>query len=97
MVAVGWPGEDVSDLAAAAVWGLVRSAQAENPGRIVLIDTDAAVDAAVLAGVGEPQLLVRGGAVHAARLSPAPPLLALPAGSRRGGWRPVAAGRWRIW
>lgn len=44
---------------------MARSAQAENPGRIVLIDTDAAVDASVLAGVGEPQLLVRGGTVHA--------------------------------
>jgi 4-hydroxyphenylalkanoate synthase len=77
--AVGLPGEDVSDLAAAAVWGLVRSAQAEHPGRIVLIDTDTAVDAAVLAAAGEPQLLVRAGGVHAARLAPAPPLLALPA------------------
>jgi 4-hydroxyphenylalkanoate synthase len=77
--AVGLPGEDVSDLAAAAVWGLVRSAQAEHPGRIVLIDTDTAVDAAVLAAAGEPQLLVRAGGVHAARLAPAPALLALPA------------------
>ncbi len=87
---VGLPGADVSDLAAAAVWGLVRSAQAENPGRIVLIDSDTAVDAAVLAGVGEPQLLVRTGAVHAARLSPAPPLLALPAGE--SAWRLAAGG-----
>ncbi|MEU1787503.1 SDR family NAD(P)-dependent oxidoreductase [Streptomyces sparsogenes] len=28
------------DLAGAAVWGLVRSAQAENPGRFLLIDND---------------------------------------------------------
>ena len=88
--AVALPGEDVSDLAAAAVWGLVRSAQAENPGRIVLIDTNKAVDAAVLAGVGEPQLVVRAGGVHAARLSPAPPLLALPAGD--AAWRLAAGG-----
>ncbi len=33
--AVGLPGEDVTDLAGAAVWGLVRSAQTEHPGRIV--------------------------------------------------------------
>ena len=77
--AVGLPGEDVRDLAASAVWGLVRSAQAENPDHIVLVDADAEVDAAVLAAVGEPQLLVRAGAVHAARLAPAPALLALPA------------------
>ncbi|WP_189939332.1 polyketide synthase dehydratase domain-containing protein, partial [Streptomyces sulfonofaciens] len=36
-------GDDdgVSDLAASAVWGLVRSAQAEHPDRIVLVDLDA--------------------------------------------------------
>ena len=70
--------EGVGDLAASAVWGLVRSAQAEHPGRVVLVDTDAEVDAAVLAAAGEPQLLVRAGAVHAARLVLAPRLLALP-------------------
>ena len=32
------PGEGVTDLAGAAVWGLVRSAQSEDPGRLVLID-----------------------------------------------------------
>jgi 4-hydroxyphenylalkanoate synthase len=88
--AAGLPGEDVSDLAAAAVWGLVRSAQAENPGRIVLIDTDTEVDAAVLAAAGEPQLLVRAGAVHAARLAPASPLLALPA--QTPAWRLATGG-----
>ena len=76
--AVGLPGGGVGDLAASAVWGLVRSAQAEHPGRIVLIDTDTEVDAAALAAAGEPQLLVRGGDVHAARLVVAPRLLALP-------------------
>ncbi|ADP81114.1 type I polyketide synthase [Pseudofrankia inefficax] len=34
------------DLGAAAVWGLVRSAQAEHPGRIVLVDLDGALDPA---------------------------------------------------
>ncbi len=90
---VGLPGEDVSDLAAASVWGLVRSAQAENPGRIVLIDADtegAAADAAALASVGEPQLVVRAGGVHVARLAPAPPLLALPPGG--SAWRLAAGG-----
>jgi acyl carrier protein len=32
------PGEDVTDLAAAAARGLVRSAQSENPGRLILAD-----------------------------------------------------------
>lgn len=35
------PGTDV-DLGQAPVWGLVRSAEAENPGRFVLVDTDEA-------------------------------------------------------
>ncbi|SDW59096.1 Acyl transferase domain-containing protein [Saccharopolyspora shandongensis] len=32
--------EDVTDLACAPVWGLVRSAQTEHPGRFLLVDTD---------------------------------------------------------
>ncbi|MDT8909781.1 type I polyketide synthase [Amycolatopsis sp. PS_44_ISF1] len=64
----------VPDPAAAAVWGLVRSAQAENPGRFVLLDLDpaggdpAAVLGPVLAG-GEPQVAVRGGTLSAPRLA----------------------------
>ncbi len=68
----------VTDPAGSAVWGLVRAAQAENPDRIILIDTDpASADAAqtvlrtvlgpVLAG-GEPQVAVRGTALSAPRL-----------------------------
>ncbi|MEV6280662.1 type I polyketide synthase [Nocardia sp. NPDC051832] len=34
------PGDDVTDLAQSAVWGLARSAQSENPGRIMLVDVD---------------------------------------------------------
>ena len=48
--AVGLAGEDVTDLAGAAVWGLVRSAQTENPGQVVLIDTDAEIDHDTLLG-----------------------------------------------
>ena len=33
-------GEGVRDLVVAAVWGLVRSAQSEHPGRFVLVDVD---------------------------------------------------------
>ncbi|MFF9091336.1 SDR family NAD(P)-dependent oxidoreductase, partial [Streptomyces sp. NPDC014991] len=68
----------VTDPAGAAVWGLVRAAQAENPGRIVLIDTDTDPDiaygttvepllATVLAS-GEPQVAVRGTALSVPRL-----------------------------
>ena len=69
-------GESVTDLAAAAVWGLVRSAQTENPGRIVLLDTDTELDAAALGRVlaaDEPQLALRGGRLHAARLTQGQP------------------------
>ncbi|MEB3905291.1 type I polyketide synthase, partial [Mycobacterium ulcerans] len=69
--AVALPDEDVTDLAGSAVWGLVRSAQTEHPGRIVLVDTDAQLDehavAAVLAA-GEPQVLWRNGEVYTARV-----------------------------
>jgi len=68
--AVALAGEDVSDLAGAAVWGLVRSAQAEHPGRVVLIDSDGSVDESSTIGCGEPQLMVRDGVVYAARLRP---------------------------
>ncbi|MFJ2774487.1 type I polyketide synthase [Streptomyces sp. NPDC087300] len=65
--------EDVRDVAQAAVWGLVRSAQSENPDRIVLVDMDEdAVSRDVLASAlatGEPQLALRAGAVSAPRLA----------------------------
>jgi acyl transferase domain-containing protein len=61
-----------SDPAAAAVWGLVRSAQAENPGRFVLLDRDrATADLTRALATGEPQVAVRGGDVRVPRLAPA--------------------------
>ncbi|VVJ19514.1 Modular polyketide synthase [Amycolatopsis camponoti] len=71
--AVALDGEDVTDLAGAAVWGLIRSAQSENPGRFVLADIDAhAGSAAVLprlVAAGEPQLVVRNGVAYGGRLT----------------------------
>ncbi|GLZ29217.1 polyketide synthase [Lentzea sp. NBRC 105346] len=62
--------DDVTDLAGAAVWGLVRSAQAENPGRFVLLDRDVeSADLAPALATGEPQLAVRGGEVRVPRLT----------------------------
>ncbi|WP_203685219.1 SDR family NAD(P)-dependent oxidoreductase, partial [Actinoplanes siamensis] len=63
------------DLAAAAIWGLVRSVQTENPDRITLVDTDGRpaswdrVTAAV--ATGEAQLKIRQGRVSTPRLTPA--------------------------
>ncbi|MFG2395102.1 SDR family NAD(P)-dependent oxidoreductase [Streptomyces lavendulae] len=67
------PGEDVADLVHAPAWGLLRSAQSENPGRIVLADTDGTdasyrVLPAVLAS-GESEVAVRGGSVLVPRLA----------------------------
>ncbi|MEU0390627.1 SDR family NAD(P)-dependent oxidoreductase [Streptomyces chartreusis] len=63
------PGEEVTDLAHAGAWGLVRVAQTENPGRIVLADVDTdALPAAALA-IGEPQLAVRADTVLAPLLA----------------------------
>ncbi|WP_460370887.1 KR domain-containing protein, partial [Actinocorallia lasiicapitis] len=70
--AVARDGEDVTDLAGAAVWGLVRAAQSEDPGRIILADLDSD-DAVTLAlACAEPQVLIRDGAAHAPRLTRIP-------------------------
>ncbi|GGK08952.1 polyketide synthase [Streptomyces camponoticapitis] len=66
--------EDVTDLAGAAVWGLVRSAQTENPGRVVLIDLDpgaedTAIDLGPSVATGEAQLAIRHDAVLRPRLA----------------------------
>ncbi|MEV4141770.1 SDR family NAD(P)-dependent oxidoreductase [Dactylosporangium sp. NPDC049742] len=66
-------GDDVRDPAAAAVHGLVRSAQSENPGHFVLVDLDTSADsmAALPAALdsGEPALLLQGGTVRIPRLA----------------------------
>ncbi|MFD7734644.1 SDR family NAD(P)-dependent oxidoreductase, partial [Kitasatospora phosalacinea] len=60
------PGDAVSDPEASAVWGLVRSAQSEHPGRFVLVDADELPDGVSVGD--EDQLAVRGGAVYVPRL-----------------------------
>jgi NADP-dependent 3-hydroxy acid dehydrogenase YdfG len=78
-------GDGVPGLAQAAVWGLVRSAQAEHPGRFVLVDIDdegSSSDAlagalADASSMQEPQLAIRAGVAFVPRLRrvarPAPP------------------------
>src|SRR5207302_6254148 len=71
-------GEEAPDLAQAPVWGLVRSAQSEHPGRLTLLDLDSDSPTpggdgedpgwAALASLDEPQLAVRGGQLLAPRL-----------------------------
>jgi acyl transferase domain-containing protein/D-arabinose 1-dehydrogenase-like Zn-dependent alcohol dehydrogenase/NADP-dependent 3-hydroxy acid dehydrogenase YdfG/acyl carrier protein len=95
--AIGPAGQGTTDLAGAAVWGLVRSAQSEYPGRIVIVDADAATadiefwpGIAALAGAAEPQLVVRSGTVQVPRLAPVTPLLELPVAE--SAWRLAAGG-----
>ncbi|WP_203607032.1 type I polyketide synthase [Streptomyces sp. SID11385] len=70
--AVAVADEDVTDLAAAAAWGLLRSAQTENPDRIVLVDVeDLSDEEAVRSALdtGDGQLAVRGGRAFTPRLT----------------------------
>ncbi|MCK2241789.1 SDR family NAD(P)-dependent oxidoreductase [Crossiella sp. S99.2] len=67
------PEDKLNGIADAGVWGLVRTAQSEYPGRFVLADIDGTDESAtaLLAalGSGEPQLAVRAGAVTVPRLA----------------------------
>ncbi|MEU3099571.1 type I polyketide synthase, partial [Streptomyces sp. NPDC006967] len=71
-------GEDVRNPAHSALWGLVRSAQSEHPGRFALLDLDADDEHGTAAGVdaalasGEPQAAVRGEDVRVPRLARIP-------------------------
>ncbi|MEU7392721.1 type I polyketide synthase, partial [Streptomyces tanashiensis] len=89
-VAAGESG--VLDAAGAAVWGLVRAAQAEYPDRVVLLDVEpgAEIGSGLLAGVlaaGEPQVAVRGAVVSVPRLARA----ASVTGAGEGGFDPEGA------
>jgi acyl transferase domain-containing protein/NADPH:quinone reductase-like Zn-dependent oxidoreductase len=83
--------EDVTDLGQAAVWGLLRSAQSENPGRILLADVDdwASADVAVAerASRDESQLAFRNGVCFAPRLVRT---------ERMDGAELVETGTWRL-
>ncbi|NUQ99838.1 MAG: SDR family NAD(P)-dependent oxidoreductase, partial [Streptomyces sp.] len=65
--------DPLRDPVASAVWGLIRSAQSEQPGRFVLADLDdGAVDGMALSAAiasGEPQLALREGQVRVPRLA----------------------------
>ncbi|RSS89143.1 polyketide synthase dehydratase domain-containing protein, partial [Streptomyces sp. WAC05950] len=75
------PDEDIHNLPAAALTGLVRTAQNEYPGRLTHLDIDAAtdVDAGRLAGAAhaaahtsDTQLALRDGRLHTPRLENTP-------------------------
>ncbi|MFD6530860.1 type I polyketide synthase [Streptomyces sp. NPDC060184] len=102
--AVSVDGES-PDLATAGVWGLLRSAQSEHPGRFLLVDTEPAGPAgqgtspglraatATAVAAGETQLALRGGTAYAPRL-----VAARPGSSGAGTDAPSepARGTWRF-
>ncbi|MFI6079379.1 SDR family NAD(P)-dependent oxidoreductase, partial [Actinoplanes sp. NPDC051343] len=61
------PGDD-PDPVEAAIWGLIRAAQAEHPGRLILLDRDDSVDRPLPGG--EDEFAVRDGVLHTPRLDP---------------------------
>ncbi|WTL36057.1 SDR family NAD(P)-dependent oxidoreductase [Nocardia sp. NBC_01503] len=65
-------GSEAADPVQATVWGLVRSAQTENPGRFALIDTDGSEPSDQVIRdamcVDEPQIAVRRGQMLVPRL-----------------------------
>ncbi|MFE0686469.1 SDR family NAD(P)-dependent oxidoreductase, partial [Streptomyces sp. NPDC058961] len=70
-------GEDVHDLPAAAVHGLLRTAASEHPGRFALLDTDGdglahVATAAAYAATGARQLVLRNGVLSEPRLTRIP-------------------------
>ncbi|GAA4208931.1 hypothetical protein GCM10022252_74780 [Streptosporangium oxazolinicum] len=83
------PGESSGALDGAGVWGLVRGVQAEEPGRVVVVDTETASTplSEVLDAVasGEPQIAIRDGGPLVPRLRP-----------RRRDPVPSGAGNWRL-
>ena len=86
--AVRGPDGGAPDPGQAPVWGLVRAAEAENPGRFVLVDTDGLESSrAALASVvaaGEPEAAIRDGLAHLPRLEAAPAAAPEPAWDPEG-------------
>ncbi len=68
-------GDEAPDPSAAAIWGLVRSAQSEHPGRFALIDSDGTeasqgmLAAALARGIEEPQIALRDGVALVPRVA----------------------------
>ncbi|ORB52070.1 type I polyketide synthase [Mycobacterium persicum] len=92
------PYDRAPDLAQAAVWALIHSAQNEYPGRIRLVDIDDAATStdilrqmlATFTGTGgEPQLALRDGIAHMPRLTPARALTPPPTPH----WQLITTGR----
>ncbi|MFF9587412.1 SDR family NAD(P)-dependent oxidoreductase [Streptomyces achromogenes] len=83
------PGEDVTDPAAAALWGLLRTAQREHPDRFLLLDAidDPAPGISRALATGASQAALRDGRVLVPRVAPA---------DTAGHLGPPPSGDWRL-
>ncbi|MEX5637771.1 type I polyketide synthase, partial [Parafrankia sp. FMc2] len=83
------PGDTVPGVVDAGLWGLVRTAQSEHPGRFQLVDVDQAGRGllARVVGSGAPQAVIRGDEVLVPRLVrlPAPEAPGTGTGTDAGG------------
>ena len=85
--------DEAANLASAAVWGLIRTAQTEHPGRFVLADDDSGnddgsgTDWAALAASDKPQVAIRSGELLAPRLADAESGERLLPPARAASWR----------
>ncbi|MET0237506.1 MAG: type I polyketide synthase [Kibdelosporangium sp.] len=74
--AVSVDEDEGADVRQAPVWGLIRAAEAEHPGRFVLVDADSAEASrqalAAAVATGEPEIAIRAGDVRVPRLAKAP-------------------------
>ncbi|MDT0343459.1 type I polyketide synthase [Streptomyces sp. DSM 44938] len=90
------PEDTVGDIARAPIWGLVRSAQTEHPGRLILVDlpegevTPAALDTAL--ATGAHQVAVRDGRALVPRLARAALAESGPEVDVSSGWVLVSGG-----
>ncbi|MFC4983698.1 SDR family NAD(P)-dependent oxidoreductase, partial [Streptomyces atroolivaceus] len=99
--AAGVPEVTLDGLGTAPLWGLLRSAQSEYPGRFALVDVDGAPESlrrlGTVAASGEPQSAVRAGEIRTPRLARLPESapaerIAPGAPSAENAPRPLAAG-----
>uniref|UniRef100_UPI00403FFCE7 SDR family NAD(P)-dependent oxidoreductase n=1 Tax=Streptomyces sp. TG1A-60 TaxID=3129111 RepID=UPI00403FFCE7 len=90
-------GESARDLVHAPLWGLLRSAQSENPDRFVLADVDGRASSRALLGralaSGEQQLALRDGRLSVPRLVRASAGRSLQPPAEGSTWRLDTAGK----
>ena len=91
--AVDAGGDTPLDVRQAAVWGLVRAAQSENPGRLILADADDLESAGgpllAAASLAEPEFAVRAGQVRVPRLVRAPARTTVPSAAAQNSPAPA--------